>query len=48
MSEQEKALLGLATTRELLVELEARGVIGQALIDDQSEETLNYRTVDVS
>ena len=43
---KEEPLLGLATTRQIMEELVARGVLGQALIDDQTEETLNYRTVD--
>lgn len=40
-----EANLGLATTRQIMEELRARGIIGQTLIDDQTEETLNYRTV---
>lgn len=38
--------LGLATTEELMLELKARGIIGQTLIDDQDKATLAYRTVD--
>lgn len=45
LAEEQQPLLGLATTRELMQELVARGVIGSALILDLDEETLNYRTV---
>lgn len=43
---EEQPQLGLATTRELMEELVARGVLGAPLIDDLPESTLNYRTVD--
>lgn len=40
--------LGLATTRELMEELVARGILGEQLIQDQDDTTLNYRTVDAT